>query len=129
MKYALENGYDIAIQFDGDGQHKAEYIKDLVKGIDEGANITIGSRFVSSKKPFSIRMIGNTLISFVIRILTLKRIKDTTSGMRAYDKKCIRELAMNMNLPPEPDMLVYMINRGMVIKEVRGKDGRKRIWK
>ena len=34
MKYAKENNYDIAIQFDGDGQHKAKYLKDLVKEIE-----------------------------------------------------------------------------------------------
>ena len=50
MKYALENGYDIAIQFDDDGQHQAKYLKQLVKEIEENNyDIAIGSRFVTQK--------------------------------------------------------------------------------
>ena len=45
-KYAFENDYDVAIQYDGDGQHRAEYIPLLVECIQSGANIVIGSRFV-----------------------------------------------------------------------------------
>ena len=41
-KYAYEKGYDCAVQFDGDGQHQAKYIKDLVKAIEEGYEIAIG---------------------------------------------------------------------------------------
>jgi len=119
MKYALKYGYDIAIQFDGDGQHKAVYLKDLVKEVENGNDIVIGSRFVNKKKSFSMRMIGSRLISFFIKLTTWKKIIDPTSGMRAYNKKCIEELVVNMNLPPEPDTLVYMIKNGMKIKEVQ----------
>ena len=60
MKYAYKNNYDIAIQFDGDGQHQAKYLKNLVKEIEDGnANIVIGSRFVTEKKPFTARMLGS----------------------------------------------------------------------
>ena len=46
MKYAHENDYDIAIQFDGDGQHQAKYLKDLVEKIEkDNCDIAIGSRF------------------------------------------------------------------------------------
>ena len=46
-KYAFENGYDIAIQFDGDGQHDVNFVEDICKPILEGnANMSIGSRFV-----------------------------------------------------------------------------------
>ena len=48
--YALENGYDIAIQFDGDGQHMAAYLQDLITPIVEGeADVTIGSRFIKKE--------------------------------------------------------------------------------
>ena len=61
--YAERYGYDIAIQFDGDGQHQAKYLKNLVKEIEDGnCNIAIGSRFVTEKKPKSMRMLGNTLM-------------------------------------------------------------------
>lgn len=119
MKYALKYGYDIAIQFDGDGQHQAKYLNKIVKEIEEGNDIVIGSRFVESKKPFSMRMIGSRVISFFIKLTTGKKITDPTSGMRAFNVKGMEELVKNMNLPPEPDMLVYMIKNGMKVKEVQ----------
>lgn len=120
MKYAYKNDYDIAIQFDGDGQHQAKYLKDLVKEIEEGnCDVAVGSRFVTEKKPHSLRMLGSNLISTCIKITTGKNIKDTTSGMRAYNRQAIEEFAKNASLTPEPDTLVYMIKKGMKIKEVQ----------
>ena len=119
FKYALDNNYDIAIQFDGDGQHSAEYINDLVKAIEEGNNIAIGSRFVTEKKPFTARMIGSRLISFAIFMVTGKKIKDPTSGFRAYGRQAIDDYALDMNNPPEPDSLVLMLRKKMKIKEVQ----------
>ena len=120
MKYAYQNGYDVAIQFDGDGQHQAKYLRDLVKEIEEGnCDITIGSRFVTKKKPKSMRMIGSRLISGAIRITTGKKIIDPTSGMRAYNKKAIELFVKNASLTPEPDTLVYMLKKQLKIKEVQ----------
>lgn len=50
LKYADQEGYDCAIQFDADGQHRPEYIEDLLKEIENGYDIVIGSRFVTEKK-------------------------------------------------------------------------------
>mgnify|MGYP000006507071 CR=1 FL=1 len=120
MKYAYKNNYDIVIQFDGDGQHEAKYLKDLVKKIEEQeSNIAIGSRFVTNKKPKTMRMLGSNLISAAIKIVTGKTIKDPTSGMRAYDKKSINEFIVNASLTPEPDTLVYMLKKGFKIEEVQ----------
>lgn len=120
MKYAYQHDYDIAIQFDGDGQHQAKYLKDLVKEIEEkNANIAIGSRFVEEKKPFSMRMLGSRLISLAIRLTTFKKITDPTSGMRAYDRQAIEAFVSDASLTPEPDTLVYMLKKNMKIKEVQ----------
>lgn len=116
--YALENDYDIAIQFDGDGQHKAKYIKDLVKETSEGNNIVIGSRFISKKKPKSMRMLGSNFITLAILLATGKKIKDPTSGFRAYDKSVYKMYALDPNSPPEPDTLVYMLKLKKRVKEV-----------
>ena len=51
-KYALEKDYDIAIQFDGDGQHDENYIDSLVGEIKNGNDFVIGSRFVSNLSEF-----------------------------------------------------------------------------
>lgn len=119
FRYSLENDYDCAIQFDGDGQHLAKYIPLLADEISKGNDIVIGSRFVNEKKPISARMLGSRLISASIKIITGKSIKDPTSGFRAYNKSCIKEYALGMNNPPEPDTLVYMLKKGKKIKEVQ----------
>ena len=120
MKYAYENGYDIAIQFDGDGQHQAKYLKHLVKKIEkENCDIAIGSRFEKEKKPHSMRMLGSNIIQFAIKLVTGKRITDPTSGMRAYNKKAIKEFITNSSLTPEPDTIVYMIKKGLNVQEVQ----------
>lgn len=117
-KYAYMHNYEVAIQYDGDGQHRPEYITSLVQAIQEGADIAIGSRFVDEKKPWTLRMLGSRMISFFTKLVTRMDIKDPTSGMRAINDKLIKEFALNMNYPPEPDTIVYQIKKGAVVKEV-----------
>ena len=119
FKLALEENYDVVIQFDGDGQHSAKYISTMVSEVENGNDIVIGSRFVTEKKPFTARMLGSRLISFAIKVITGKMISDPTSGFRAYNKACIKDYATDMNNPPEPDTLVYMYRKKRKIKEVQ----------
>lgn len=119
MKYAKEKGYDCAIQFDGDGQHNAEYIQTMEDRMVEGYDIVIGSRFVNEKKPKSLRMLGNNLIQCAIKLTTGKTIKDPTSGMRLFDRKMIECFAGAMDLGPEPDTIALLIRRGAKISEVQ----------
>lgn len=118
-KYAYENGYDFAVQFDGDGQHQAKYLKSMVEKCAEGYDIVIGSRFVDEKKPWSLRMIGSRIISACIYLKTGKTIKDPTSGLRMLNAKMLRDYAYNINRKPEPDTLVYQMKRGAKIAEVQ----------
>ena len=120
MKYAYKNDYDIVIQFDGDGQHQAKYLKNLVKEVEKNkSNIAIGSRFINKKKPISMRMLGSRLLSLAIKLTTFKKITDPTSGMRAFDKKAILEFNKNASLTPEPDTIVYMLKKKMKVTEVQ----------
>ncbi|WP_301897341.1 glycosyltransferase family 2 protein [uncultured Holdemanella sp.] len=119
FKLAIKENYDIVIQFDGDGQHSAKYIAPLVKEIEKGNNIVIGSRFVDEKKTFTARMMGSRLIAGAIKLMTGKTITDPTSGFRAYDRACIKDYASEMNNPPEPDTLVYMLRKQRKIKEIQ----------
>lgn len=119
FKLAIKENYDIVIQFDGDSQHSAKYIAPLVKEIEKGNNIVIGSRFVDEKKPFTARMMGSRLIAGAIKLMTGKTITDPTSGFRAYDRACIKDYASEMNNPPEPDTLVYMLRKQRKIKEIQ----------
>ena len=92
MRYAVKMNYDAAVQFDGDGQHRAEYIAMLAKELtDNSAKIVIGSRFLVEQKQKSLRMFGSSLLSFIIRITTGYRMTDPTSGMRLFDKEILNE--------------------------------------
>lgn len=70
LRYAAENGYDCAMQLDADGQHRPEYIAAMLKELESGADIVIGSRFLTVKKPKSLRMLGSYIISWSIRLTT-----------------------------------------------------------
>lgn len=119
LKYAYRNGYDYAIQFDADGQHRPEFIGPMLDKIQEGYDMVIGSRFVTEKKPHSLRMLGSNLISMAMKLTTGRRVKDPTSGMRMFNKKMIAEFALNMNYGPEPDTVSYLLKQGATIAEVQ----------
>ena len=118
FKYAYDNGYDAALQFDGDGQHCAEYIGKMMEALDSN-DIVIGSRFVNAKKDKSLRMIGSRILSVLIKLFTGVKINDPTSGMRMLNRKMIYDFAYNMNRRPEPDTIAYEIRHGAKVKEVQ----------
>lgn len=120
IKYANYYQYDYVVQIDGDGQHDPRYIKNMLHAMQEyNADIIIGSRFVTNKKPFNMRMLGSNLISGAIKLTTGKRIKDVTSGMRLFNKKMIKRFGYQMNYGPEPDTLAYLLNCDIKIEEVQ----------
>lgn len=123
-KYALYNDYDIAIQFDGDGQHDVNYVEALIKPILDGdADMTIGSRFIDSTssefKSSGMRRAGIKIISWCIKFKTRKKIYDTTSGFRAVNKRIIESFAVHYPLEyPEPISSVDVLLDGMNLKEI-----------
>ena len=119
IRYACEKGYSSVIQFDGDGQHRPEFIGRMKKKLDEGYDIVIGSRFVTEKKPWSPRMMGSRLIAAAIRLTTGAKIKDPTSGMRMFNQKMIEEFALNLNYGPEPDTLSFLLKQGARVAEIQ----------
>ena len=119
VKYARNHGYDCAIQYDADGQHRPEYLDALAEA-SKDYDIVIGSRFLNEPKPHSMRMLGSNILSGIFRITTRTTVADPTSGMRAYNKKAINLLATGPNLGPEPDTIAYLIRKkGLTISEVQ----------
>lgn len=119
MKYALRSGYDIAVQFDADGQHRPEYIEPMLQEMQKrSCDIVIGSRFIDAKKDLSPRMLGSRLISGIIRVTTGKTISDPTSGLRMFDREMIAEFARDSFLNPEPESIAYLIRKGASVSEV-----------
>lgn len=120
LKYAYLNGYDAAIQFDADGQHLPQYIQPMIEEMEtKDVDIVIGSRFVTEKKPVSLRMFGSYLIAFAMKLTTGKKLTDPTSGMRLFNKKMIKEFALDANYTPEPDTISYLMKNGATVSEVQ----------
>ena len=120
MRYAYEMGYDAAIQIDGDGQHDPSYIPEMARRMEqEGCDLTIGSRFVTEKRPRSLRMLGNTIIGAAVRLTTGKVLSDPTSGMRLFSRDLIRCFAYELNFGPEPDTISYLLRCGARMSEIQ----------
>lgn len=123
-KYAYEYNYDIAIQYDGDGQHNIEYAKNIIDPIiNEKSDFVIGSRFVTENasefKSSAARRIGIKIISSTIHLITKKRIYDVTSGFRAANKKIIEQFACAYPLEyPEPVTNAELLKKGFRVREV-----------
>ena len=118
LKYAAKKGYRYAVQLDGDGQPRPEYLAAMIEKMEEGYDIVIGSRFVGAKKPLSMRMIGSRLIEWAIRLTTGVTIKDPTSGLRMFNHRMIKEFAGGLNYGPEPDTVSYLIKGGAKVAEI-----------
>lgn len=121
--YAQRQQYDIALQFDGDGQHRAEDIPALLQPITSGkADVVIGSRFCGESEGFKstpLRQWGIKLFELINSLLIHQRITDNTSGFRAYNKKAIAFLAQHYPSDyPEPEAVILLGKNGFRIKEV-----------
>lgn len=121
-KYAYQNGYDIAIQIDGDGQHGVGYLKRVVDPIEKGeCDVVIGSRFLE-KRGFQsslTRRVGIKFLSGLIFVCTGVGIKDVTSGFRAVNKRFIEIYSKDYSSDyPEPEAIVTAVMCRGRIKEV-----------
>ena len=120
--YAYENGYDITVQLDGDGQHNPAYIKDIIAPIVSGeADMVIGSRYITGEgfQSTGLRRLGIKIISTTIKLLCGKKILDVTSGFRASNRKMTRFFSENYAEDyPEPEAIIATIKQGGEIKEV-----------
>ncbi len=121
-KYAQRFGYDVDIQVDGDGQHDPKYIPLLLKQIDAGADLVIGSRFLVQTDGFQstfMRRVGITWLSHVIKAVSGNKITDPTSGFRASGKRAIDLFCDSYPIDyPEPDSIVSAIKKGLDVREV-----------
>ena len=123
FRYALSNDYDVAFQFDGDGQHDARYVRAIVEPVLRGdADLTVGSRFLGGENEFmstAARQAGIRLLSAVLKVSTGSRVRDVTSGFRAAGKRCIALFARDYPVDyPEPESLSMVLAQGMRVLEV-----------
>ena len=120
--YAFKHGYEIAVQFDGDGQHNASYLEEMAEYLTEHElDMLIGSRYIDHQgfqSSFARRM-GIRYFTFLIRLLTGKRITDPTSGMRIVNKRTMELFARSYPRAfPEPESLTMILKRKYQVEEM-----------
>ena len=123
FKFAKKHHYQIALQFDGDGQHLIEEIHKIIKPIEAGeADCVIGSRFIQklqTYQPKSFRLLGIYVLRLFSYFFVRQRIADQTSGFRAYNRKAIEFLAVHYPADyPEPELIILLGKNGFRMKEV-----------
>ncbi len=110
IKYAMRHGYEVAVTFDGDGQHDPADVEPLVAAVRDGADLAIGSRFLAatSYRGSPLRRAGRALFSILTRVLTGMPLTDPTSGLKALGPEAQRLFALS-RFPdrfPDADALV-----------------------
>jgi len=122
FKYAVDNDYDIVVQFDGDGQHIASEARKLVDLMAESeSDIVIGSRFIEKRnyQHNFFRSIGTNLFRFIIKKISKQEITDPTSGFQVLSRKVFQKYAKMNQYPEYPDanLLIEMIIENYKVKE------------
>ncbi|HGI1517489.1 glycosyltransferase family 2 protein [Streptococcus pyogenes] len=121
-RYAQICGYDVAVQVDGDGQHNPCYLEKMVEVlVQSSVNMVIGSRFIT-KEGFQssfARRIGIKYFTWLIALLTGKKITDATSGLRLIDRSLIERFANHYpDDYPEPETVVDVLVSHFKVKEI-----------
>lgn len=120
--YGVRNGYDIAVQFDGDGQHSAKYLNDMAALlVKEQADMVIGSRFITNEgfQSSFIRRVGIRHFNILIKLLTGQKITDPTSGMRMVNREIMQLFSEDYPKDyPEPESVVSILTNGRKVMEI-----------
>ncbi len=121
-RYAYEQGYDVAVQVDGDGQHDPKFLEKMAVYLQEnGVDMVIGSRFIEKKgfQSSAVRRIGISFFSILIKILTGKKITDPTSGLRMVGRNVMDIFSKDYPRDyPEPESVVAILRRNLKVKEI-----------
>lgn len=122
FRFAVEHGYDIGVQLDADGQHDPAYLEPLLAPVRAGTcDVSIGSRFLEEtgyKAPLN-RRVGMLLFQGVVKLAIGRRITDTTSGFRAYNRP-VMEVCQH-DFPkdfPDAPLLIALARRGFRLAEI-----------
>ncbi|MDY2911680.1 MAG: glycosyltransferase family 2 protein [Agathobacter sp.] len=120
--YGVREGYDVAVQFDGDGQHSAAHLEEMAKTlVDQNADMVIGSRFITNEgfQSSAMRRLGIKHFNLLIKLLTKKTITDPTSGMRMVNREVMKLFSEDYPKDyPEPESVVQIIAQGKNVVEI-----------
>ncbi len=123
-RYAHANGYDVAVQFDADGQHRADQVEALAdQVVAHGADLAVGSRLLEPagyRFPLA-RYLGSRMLAGLVSLIARRRITDPTSGFRAASRRAIRFFAHHYPqtyLGDTAEALVWVARQRMKIEEI-----------
>jgi glycosyltransferase involved in cell wall biosynthesis len=123
FRYALEQGYDVAVRLDGDGQHDPTELPKLLAPLERGeADVVTGSRFrgEGSYRPPLGRRLGITWFAKLVSLLSRQRVTDTTSGFQALNRAAIALFARDYPSDyPEVEATVLLLKHRLRLSEVQ----------
>ncbi len=119
MKAALKHNPDVIVHIDADKQYEPKDIKMLLKEIDNGNDLVLGSRFKGSIEYMPlIKRIGNTIFSSCISKLSHQHITDSQTGLRAFTPDVARNITIISSYTYTQEQILRAITKGYIIKEV-----------
>jgi glycosyltransferase involved in cell wall biosynthesis len=123
FRYAYENGFELAVRVDGDGQHDPAQLAAVVEPVVRGeADIVVGSRYLAAGEGYrstASRRVGIRILARIVSLLTGQRITDPTSGFQALNRKAITLFAADYPHDyPEVEALVLLLRHRLRLLEV-----------
>lgn len=120
--YGYRNGYDEAVQVDGDGQHDPAFLTRMAEYMEDNqADMVIGSRFIEKKgfQSSGMRRLGIRYFTGLIKLLTGEKVTDPTSGLRMVNRDVMKFFSENYpNDYPEPESVVAILKRRKKVEEI-----------
>ena len=118
---AKELNVDLLVTFDADGQHRVEDIEKVVEPIKNNtADLVIGSRFLDKKSNVpNYRKIGIKVITKITNASIKKKLTDSQSGFRAYNKQVLSQISpSDIGMGISTEILIKSSSKGLRIMEV-----------
>jgi len=121
VNYALNNGADVLVSIDADGQFNVNDIPSMIAPIAQGkSDFTIGNRF-ENKKPSimpKIKYYGNLIISKIISFVSKTKIKDASCGFRGYSRDCLLNLNLQGDFTYTHETILDLLNKGYQVSQI-----------
>ena len=119
MKECLNQKADIIVHTDADGQYHPQHIPQLIKKIEQGYDLVLGSRFRGKIQSMPIlKRFGNIAFSMVISSLTKVKITDSTTGFRAFTAEVAKEINYINTFTYTQEQIIKAARQGFRITEI-----------
>ncbi len=123
FRYALDKGYDLALEMDADLSHNPAHIPDLLAAAED-SDVVIGSRYVEgggeAGRGVTRRLITQFAWRYMRTMLGVKDVMDCTSGFRCFRREALEQINLDTIESRGPSIVTEILARcrKMRIKEV-----------